>query len=134
MLAKLALFFHAYAGRTHNLPSLSGSAFRKRRRDYLDRCWLFLYIVHMKNVKASEARKRWFQLLDDALRGEVIAIERNGQRIMLRREEPTQSKSAKVSEQYKKVLKVRRVDEADQWSWEWRGPGRRLASRRRSRR
>ena len=91
-----------------------------------------LYIVHVKNVKASEARKRWFQLLDDALRGEVIAIERNGQRIVLRREEPAQTKSAKASEQYKKILKVPRADEADQWSWEWRGPGRRLVSRRRS--
>jgi hypothetical protein len=86
----------------------------------------------MKNVKASEARKRWFQLLDDALRGEVIAIERNGERIVLRREEPAQAKSAKASEQYKKILKVPRADEADQWSWEWRGPGHRLVSRRQS--
>jgi hypothetical protein len=91
-----------------------------------------LYIVHVKNVKASEARKRWFQLLDDALRGEVIAIERNGQRIVLRREEPARTKNPKASEQYKKILKVPRADEADQWSWEWRGPGRRLVSRRRS--
>jgi hypothetical protein len=86
----------------------------------------------VKNVKASEARKRWFQLLDDALRGEVIAIERNGQRIVLRREEPAKGKNAKASEQYKKMLKVPRADEADQWSWEWRGPSRRLVSRRRS--
>jgi hypothetical protein len=91
-----------------------------------------LYIVHVKNVKASEARKRWFQLLDDALRGEVIAIERNGQRIVLRREEPAQTKNANASEKYKKILKVPRADEADQWSWEWRGPGRRLVPRRRS--
>jgi hypothetical protein len=95
-------------------------------------CAPLSYIVHVKNVKASEARKRWFQLLDDALRGEVIAIERNGQRIVLRREETAQTKSAKASEQYKKILKVPRADEADQWSWEWRGPGRRLVSRRRS--
>jgi hypothetical protein len=86
----------------------------------------------VKNVKASEARKRWFQLLDDALRGEVIAIERNGQRVVLRREEPAQTKNANASEKYKKILKVPRADEADQWSWEWRGPGRRLVARRRS--
>jgi hypothetical protein len=85
----------------------------------------------MKNVKASEARKNWFRLLDDALRGEVIAIERKGGRILLRREEPRDAKSAKRSQEYKKVLKVPRADEADRWSWEWRGPGD-LVSRRRS--
>ena len=85
----------------------------------------------MKNVKASEARKHWFRLLDDALRGEVIAIERKGGRILLRREEPTDTKSAKRSRQYKKILKVPRADEADRWSWEWGGPGH-LVSRRRS--
>lgn len=88
----------------------------------------------MKSVKASEARKRWFQLLDDALRGEVIAIERKGQRILLRREELTRAESGDLSKQYKAVLKVARADEADQWSWEWRGPGRPLGARRRSRR
>jgi len=45
----------------------------------------------MKQVKASEARKRWFQLLDAALRGEVIAVERKGQRVVLRREDPARS-------------------------------------------
>jgi len=85
----------------------------------------------MKNVKASEARKHWFRLLDDALRGEVIAIERKGGRILLRREESSDRKNAKRSQVYKKVLKVPRAEEADRWSWEWRGP-RHLVSRRRS--
>jgi hypothetical protein len=79
-------------------------------------------------VKASPARKHWFQLPDDALRGEVIAIERKGGRVLLRREEPS---SAKRSPDYKKILKVPRADEADRWSWEWRGPGH-VVSRRRS--
>jgi antitoxin (DNA-binding transcriptional repressor) of toxin-antitoxin stability system len=85
----------------------------------------------MKQVKASEARRHWFRLLDEALRGEVIAVERKGQRIVLRREELDDTKTAKDSKQYKKLLRVPHADEADQWSWEWR-PGRGLASRRRS--
>jgi thiamine kinase-like enzyme len=90
-----------------------------------------LYIVHVKNVKASEARKHWFRLLDEALRGEVIAVERKGQRVVLRREEPSVSRSAKATQEYKKLLKVPRADEADRWSWDWR-PERRLVPRRRS--
>ena len=85
----------------------------------------------MKQVKASEARKHWFRLLDEALRGEVIAVERKGQRIVLRREELDDTKTAKDSKQYKKLLRVPRADEADQWSWEWR-PGRGVGLRRRS--
>jgi antitoxin (DNA-binding transcriptional repressor) of toxin-antitoxin stability system len=30
----------------------------------------------MKQVTASEARKNWFRLLDEALDGEVIAVQR----------------------------------------------------------
>jgi antitoxin (DNA-binding transcriptional repressor) of toxin-antitoxin stability system len=85
----------------------------------------------MKNVKASEARKHWFRLLDEALRGEVIAVERKGQRVVLRREEPSQLTLTKGSTQYKKLLKVPAPDEADQWSWDWR-PGRGLDLRKRS--
>jgi len=85
----------------------------------------------MKHVKASEARKHWFRLLDDALRGEVIAVERKGQRVVLRREELSDTKKSKDSGQYKKLLRVPRAEEIDQWSWEWR-PERGLVSRRRS--
>ncbi len=95
----------------------------------VSRC--LLYIVHMKTVKASEARKHWFRLLDDALRGEVIAVVRRGERIVLRREELNDTRTAKNSTQYKKLLRVPRADEADQWSWEWR-PGRGVGLRRRS--
>ena len=84
----------------------------------------------MKSVKASEARKQWFRLLDQALQGEVIAVERKGQRIVLRREEPSASRGAKARQDYKKFLKVPQSSEADQWSWDWR-PERGLVSRRR---
>jgi hypothetical protein len=85
----------------------------------------------MKHVKASEARKHWFRLLDDALRGEVIAVERKGQRVVLRREELSDTQKLKGSAQYKKLLRVPRADNVDQWSWEWR-PERGLVPRRRS--
>ena len=65
-----------------------------------------LYIVHMKNVTASEARKHWFRLLDEALRGEVIAVQRKGHRLVLRREEVANSRNAKGARQYKRLLHV----------------------------
>ena len=42
-----------------------------------------LYIVHMKRVTASAARKNWFQLLDEVVQGEKIVIERRGRRIVV---------------------------------------------------
>jgi hypothetical protein len=74
----------------------------------------------MKLIKASEARKQWFRILDDALRGEIIAVERKGQRVVLQREEPSRSARTKDALSYKKLLKVRRPDEADRWTWDWR--------------
>jgi hypothetical protein len=91
-----------------------------------------LYIVHMKNVTASDARKHWFRLLDEALRGEVIAVQRKGHRIVLRREEVATSRNAKGARQYRRLLHVPDAEKADRWSWEWRGPERGLVSRRRS--
>jgi hypothetical protein len=85
----------------------------------------------MKHVKASEARKHWFRFLDEALRGEVIAVERKGQRVLLRREKPSQLALTKGSTRYKKLLKVTAADEADQWSWGWR-PRRGFNLRKRS--
>lgn len=86
----------------------------------------------MKQVTASEARKHWFQLLDEALRGEVIAVERKGQRIVLRREDPSVSGPTSNAPSYKKLLKVPQVAKADRWSWDWR-PERGLTLRKRSR-
>ncbi len=44
-----------------------------------------LYTV--KKIAASEARKQWFRLLDEAAGGETIVLERHGRRLVLRREE-----------------------------------------------
>src|SRR5437867_2972828 len=40
----------------------------------------------MKHVTASEARKSWFKLLDEAARGEIIASQRNDKKLILRLE------------------------------------------------
>ena len=50
-----------------------------------------------------------------------------GQRVVLRREELSDTKKSKDSGQYKRLLRVPRAEEIDQWSWEWspeRGLGR----------
>src|ERR1051325_3144587 len=73
----------------------------------------------MKVVKASEARKHWFRLLDEALQGEVIAGERNGQRVVLRRESAA-DRCVKAFPDYKQLLSVPQSGEADHWSWQWR--------------
>ena len=77
----------------------------------------------MKKVTASEARKRWFRLLDDAASGEVIAVERKGRRLVLRREGPNE-RGKVAARTYRRLLRVQNVDEADRWSWQWRGPTR----------
>ena len=92
----------------------------------------FLYIVHMKNVNASEARNNWFRLLDDALRGEVIVVQRKGRRLVLRREELNDKKIGVDTRRYKKLLRVPKADEADRWSWQWKGPAGGLVARRRA--
>jgi len=79
----------------------------------------------MKKVTASEARQNWFRLLDEAAGGEVVVIERNGKRIVLK-EEPLVRKKPDRTVQYKKLLRVSAPEEADQWSWEWSGSSRGL--------
>jgi hypothetical protein len=88
----------------------------------------------MKQVTASEARKNWFRLLDEALDGEVIAVQRKGQRVVLRRENVAKSRKTKAAGQYKGLLRVPDGDKADQWSWDWRGSEHGLVLRRRSKR
>jgi len=79
----------------------------------------------MKKVTASEARR----LLDEAARGEVIVVERKGRRLVLRREEVGKSEPASARAKYRDLLRVPHADQADRWSWEWRGPGRLTARR-----
>jgi len=93
-----------------------------------------LYIVRMKQVTASEARKNWFRLLDEALDGEIIAVQRKGQRLVLRREDVAKSRNTKAARQYKGLLHVPNGEKADQWSWDWGGSEHGLVLRRRSKR
>lgn len=81
-----------------------------------------MYTVHMKRVTATEARQNWFALLDAVAGGEVVVIERHGRRIVLRREELGESAAAEVPD-YSKILRVRDLDRADQWGWEWTADG-----------
>jgi antitoxin (DNA-binding transcriptional repressor) of toxin-antitoxin stability system len=93
-----------------------------------------LYVVHMKKVTASEARKHWFRILDDAAQGEVIVLERKGRRLVLHREELDKLGSATKGPDYRRLLRAPDADKADRWSWEWRGPHGRLIPRRATRR
>lgn len=84
----------------------------------------------MKRVSASEARKQWFRLLDEALQGEVIVVQRKGRRVVLRREGDKDTRGSPPAGAYRRLLRVPRAAEADRWSWEWRGVGRVLVPRR----
>jgi hypothetical protein len=76
----------------------------------------------MKKMTASEARRRWFQLLDEAVQGEVIVVERGEHRLVLRRERSNKARKARRHPEYRRLLRVPRATEADRWSWEWPGP------------
>ena len=81
-----------------------------------------MYSVHMKQVTATDARKNWFRLLDEVAGGEVVVLERGAERIVLRREA---RKPAKVRiPSYAGLLRAPEAERADEWSWEWRAPGR----------
>ncbi len=69
----------------------------------------------MKHYSATEARKNFFSLLDDALDGNKVYIEREGQVLELT---PKKKKVKKLS--YKKFfLSSPTVDDADTWGWGW---------------
>jgi hypothetical protein len=73
----------------------------------------------MKYVTASEARRNWFRLLDEAVKGEVIAIQREGRKLILRLEKQKQAIPS-----YKGLIDFKDADDAHTWGWEWKGPGR----------
>ena len=73
-----------------------------------------LYIVRMKHVTASEARKNWFKLLDEAARGEIIAIQRNDKKLILRLERRRRSVPS-----YRGMIRGADIENADKWGWEW---------------
>jgi antitoxin (DNA-binding transcriptional repressor) of toxin-antitoxin stability system len=87
----------------------------------------------MKRLTASDARRNWFRLLDEVAAGETVVIERNGRRVILRRE-TVEAKSSNAAPDYSRLLRSPGADRADQWSWEWKGPGGHLAPASRSRR
>lgn len=75
----------------------------------------------MKRMTASEARRLWFRLLDDVAAGEVVTINRNGRRIVIRREEMADPARQDLPD-YSAVLSVPDADSADHWTWDWDGP------------
>jgi hypothetical protein len=72
----------------------------------------------MKHVTASEARKNWFALLDEALNGEVIAIERRERKLILR----LHAKKMAVPD-YAGLIDFPDGDDAHTWGWDWKGSG-----------
>ncbi len=83
----------------------------------------------MKHVRASEARRRWFELLDEVIAGEEVVVERKGHRIVIRAEGDVAIDPAAIPD-YSSLLRGD-VDEADTWTWEWTEEGTR--PKRRSR-
>ena len=78
-----------------------------------------MYVVHMKRITASEARKQWFCLLDEVVAGEVVVLERKGRRIVLRREDAQAGKKEPPEIDYRTLLRLPEADHADEWTWEW---------------
>lgn len=74
----------------------------------------------MKSFTATKARQNFFKLLDWAVRGEKVIIEREGvplelHRVSKRKGTKQRSSSAKS---YQKLIRTA-VDQADQWGWNW---------------
>lgn len=82
---------------------------------------LHMYIVHMKRVTASDARKNWFRLLDEVLGGEVVCIDRNGRRILIRMDDEVDRAEVQPPD-YAAVLRAPGAESADAWRWSWEGP------------
>ena len=81
----------------------------------------------MKRITASEARKNWFRLLDEVAGGEVFVLERKGRRLVVRREDSSLDSTELELPDYGNLLHVPDADEADRWSWHWKGPGQQIA-------
>jgi antitoxin (DNA-binding transcriptional repressor) of toxin-antitoxin stability system len=78
-----------------------------------------MYIVHMKRVTASEARRNWFRLLDEVAAGTTVVIERGGRRIVLKRE--PEAEAAERTPDYGQVIRVPEAGDAHEWGWRWEG-------------
>jgi hypothetical protein len=71
----------------------------------------------MKRMTATEVRKNWFRLLDEVVEGEVVLIERDGARLVLRMADEGE---ASIPD-YRGLIRVPDAEEADRWGWEWDG-------------
>ena len=80
-----------------------------------------MYIVHMKRVTASDARRDWFRLLDEVASGEKVVIERRGTRIVLSREDIDEA--TLTVPDYDSLIQGPDADMAENWSWEWSEEG-----------
>lgn len=69
----------------------------------------------MKQYSATEARAKWFSILDSVADGEEVVIERKGRRVVLRREEIL---TPDIPD-YSLVLEAPTGDDADGWTWDW---------------
>jgi hypothetical protein len=87
----------------------------------LIRSHIDMYIVRMKRVTASDARKDWFRLLDEVAGGEKVVIERRGRRILLSCE--TVDEDTTTIPDYGTLIQAPDADQAEQWSWSWSEEG-----------
>ena len=71
----------------------------------------------MKHITATQARRTWFQVLDEIVDGEVVVVERRGRRIVLQ-VEPGSLASDPVPD-YAGLISGPALDGADLWGWEW---------------
>ena len=81
------------------------------------RAWIFSRIF-MKQLSATEARRNFFHLLDEAARGHPVFIEKRGVVIRMTRERKSDRKSFSGFD-YKPYFKGETLDDADRWSWDW---------------
>jgi hypothetical protein len=81
----------------------------------------------MKRITGSEARRQWFRLLDEVVAGEEVVLERNGHRVIVRREDSVEDRERQKPPNYNKLLRAPDADQAHQWTWDWQGPQQELA-------
>lgn len=74
-----------------------------------------MYAVHMKQFSATEARKYFFKLLDSAVEGETVMIERKGTLLKL---VPSRLKKTKRVSSCSPYIHSD-VSQADKWGWRW---------------
>lgn len=79
----------------------------------------------MRSLTPTEARKKWFRLLDEVAEGEVVEIRRGEKRIILRCEG---SGSPSEIPDYSDVIQGDGIAQADLWGWDWEEENFRIVS------